>query len=127
MIEPVGRYLHSVGYFGVVGIDILCDRFGQQFLVDVNPRLTGISPFLMASRMFAQDGLRHGVYRASCSFPGSMSELFETVENQKDVRVTVLSAVENPSGQTTICHLAANSDSHQANHATLDSLTVPNL
>ena len=127
MIEPVGRYLHSVGYFGVVGIDILCDRFGQQFLVDVNPRLTGISPFLMASRMFAQDGLRHGVYRASCSFPGSMSELFETVENQKDVRVTVLSVVENPNGQTTICHLAANSDSHQANHATLDSLTVPNL
>lgn len=127
IIEPVGRYLHSVGYFGVVGIDLLRDTSGQLFLVDVNPRLTGISPFLLASRIFAKDGLVNGIYRASCCFPGSMQQLFTAAENCQSAQVVVLSAVEKPGGEMTICHLSANSDSDQRNHEALDSLTAPSL
>ena len=60
MIEPAGKYLHECGYVGVVGIDILQDGSNNMFLVDVNPRLTGITPFLMASRIFAREGLNEG-------------------------------------------------------------------
>ena len=65
IIVSVAKYLADQGYFGVVGIDILVDGQGESFLVDVNPRLTGITPFLMASRKFA-DGLDlgEGQYRA---------------------------------------------------------------
>lgn len=124
MIEPVAEYLHGVGYFGVVGIDLLEDSTGHLFLVDVNPRLTGISPFLMASRIFADDGLHHGIYRASCLFSGSMKQLFEAAETMKDARVVVLSAVEKADGQATICHLSANAESNELCHKALDSLTA---
>lgn len=122
MIEPVSRYLHSVGYFGVVGIDLLRDTSGRLFLVDVNPRLTGISPFLMASRIFAQDGISHGVYRASCRFPGAAQQLFAAVEQFQGVRIAVLSAVQQPDGLATVCHLSANSDSEFRCHEALDWL-----
>lgn len=127
MIEPVGQYLHRVGYFGVVGIDLLRDTSQRLFLVDVNPRLTGISPFLMASRIFAQDGLTHGVYRASCRFSGSIQQLIAAAEKIQDVRIVVQSAVEKPDGQMTICHLSANSDSDRRNHEALDSLLASTL
>lgn len=124
MIEPAANYLHSVGYFGVVGIDLLKDTAGRLFLVDVNPRLTGISPFLMASRIFAEDGLLHGVYRASCLFSGSMKQLFEAAENVEGAQVVVLSAVEKAGGHTTSCHLSANAESNQRCHEALDLLTA---
>ena len=74
MVKPAAEYLHSEGYFGVVGIDIVTNGVGDMFLVDVNPRLTGITPFLIASRMFAEEGLGEGIYLASCRFAGSMEE-----------------------------------------------------
>ena len=62
IIEPVGIHLHKSGYFGLVGIDILRNASNRLFLIDINPRLTGISPFLVASRIFAREGLTEGVY-----------------------------------------------------------------
>ena len=70
IVEAVGRHLHNAGYFGLVGIDVLCDSRDCWFLVDVNPRLTGISPFLMISRIFNGRGLTEGIYRASVRFRG---------------------------------------------------------
>ena len=123
--EAVGRYLHREGYFGLVGIDVLCDRNNRHFLVDVNPRLTGISPFLMASRIFAQKGLTEGIYRASARFQGSMDELISTAEDTTEARVVVLSAFEEPDSDSTVCHLAASSDSQQQCSDVLDQIAEP--
>jgi hypothetical protein len=126
IIEPAAKHLHSHGYFGVVGIDILRDTSGRMFLVDVNPRLTGISPFLMASRIFlADEGLTEGIYRASCRFRGTMEQLFDAAESVSDGRVLVLSAFEDhdsAAATETACHLSASSSSQKRNGAILDAI-----
>ena len=122
MFEPfspfliaTGHRLHQSGYHGLVGIDILQTAADEFFLVDVNPRLTGITPFLMAARIFQrQRGLTDGIYRASCRFSGTMEQLIEAAENVADCTVMVLSAFEevSQSGTTsTICHLSASGKS----------------
>ena len=125
MIEPAGHHLHNCGYFGLVGIDILRDGSNQLFLVDVNPRLTGISPFLMASRMFAQEGLTEGIYQASRRFQGSFEQLIAAAEAVEDARVVVLSGLDASPGvpeATTICHLSVSSESQGHNQQVLRDL-----
>lgn len=125
MIPPAARYLHGEGYFGVVGIDIVTDGSGRQFLVDVNPRLTGITPFLMASRRFAAQSVAtwgEGVYSASCRFAGTFEQLIEAAEAETKARVVVLSAFEEEDRQTTVCHLSVTSNSQLQNQQTLDRL-----
>ena len=128
MIEPAAKYLHAEGYFGVVGIDVVTNGDGQQFLVDVNPRLTGITPFLMASRMFAEQGLGEGIYLASFKFMGSLDQLISLAESfeqsKTPSRVVVLSAFEDPSGEYTTCHLSVTSDSQAQNQKVLSQLVV---
>ena len=116
------RCLSAHGYFGVVGIDILTDADGQQFLVDVNPRLTGVTPFLMASRRFVTQGATEGIYLASQNFAGSLDQLFRAAESIKDTNVLVLSACENVEDQTTICHLSVSSTSQADNQQILRRL-----
>ena len=122
MIKPVAEYLHQEGCFGVIGIDIVTTGEGKQFLVDVNPRLTGITPFLFASRMFAADGLTEGMYCASCKYDGSMTQLFKAAESETEGRVLVLSAFEEPAGNATVCHLSATADSQSNCQAILNRL-----
>ncbi|MEM7453624.1 MAG: ATP-grasp domain-containing protein [Planctomycetota bacterium] len=124
IVEPVATHLHDRGYFGVVGIDILRNANDEHFLVDVNPRLTGITPFLIASRIFNRAGLSEGVYSASCRFDGKIEQLIADAESagSDDLEVVVLSAVERDDGTTT-CHLSANSNSQDRCLRTLDLLT----
>lgn len=126
IIEPVGEHLHRRGYFGLVGIDILRDSANRYFLVDVNPRLTGISPFLMASRIFARrEGLSEGIYQANCHFQGSFEQLIDAAEQTRDARIIVLSAFEvatATTAPTTLCHLSVSSESQQRNQHILTQL-----
>lgn len=125
IVTATAKHLHAKGYFGLVGIDILRDKAGNCFLVDVNPRLTGITPFLMASRIFEQENsFEEGIYQASFRFSGSLEDLIERADAYSDCRVLVLSAfVENADDNpTTICHISASSNSQKRNRAVLDEL-----
>ncbi len=122
MIEATASFLHEHDYFGLVGIDVLTDANGQQFLVDANPRLTGVSPFLMASRTFATEGATEGIYLASQNFAGSMDELFEAAEAVTDAKLLVLSACEDAEDGTTICHLSVTSTCQADNQQILQRL-----
>jgi hypothetical protein len=127
-IRPTGEYLHSVGYFGLVGIDILRDSSNQCFLVDVNPRLTGISPFLAASRIFARrDGFDEGVYQASFRFDGTMEQLIAKAESRDDAKVLVLSAFEDSGSDqkvSTVCHISVTSNSQQKNQSIIKEMSI---
>lgn len=129
IVEPVGEYLHRRGYFGLVGIDVLRDSKDRLFLVDVNPRLTGITPFLMASRIFArQDGLREGVYQASRQFPGSIEQLLDRAEKVHNARVIVQSVFDQTTAAdavTTLCHISVNSPSQDRNQEILKEIFSP--
>ena len=96
--------------------------------MDVNPRLTGITPFLMASRIFAsEDSLDEGIYQASFSFNGTLENLIQAAEAYDDCRVLVLSAFEDhtKTGSTkTICHLSVSSTSTNRNQEVLDQLAA---
>jgi hypothetical protein len=125
LVIPAANYLHSQGYFGVVGIDLLQDASGQLYLVDVNPRLTGVSPFLMASRIFQREhGLTAGIYQASVRFSGSYDDLIESAESEAAAKVLVVSAFEEETstGLSTICHIAVNSSSQDQNQDVLERL-----
>jgi hypothetical protein len=124
-VEATGKLLHESGYFGVVGIDVLKTQTDEFFLVDLNPRLTGITPFLMASRIFANElGHPHGVYRAKCSFSGSLTELIDAAEAVEHCQVLVLSAFEeNIDGRdVTLCHLSASGATIAASDQALEDL-----
>ena len=126
IIEPTAAYLSSKGYLGVVGIDILEDKNGNVFLVDVNPRLTGITPFLIASRIFAtRPGHAEGRYQASCRFPGNLVQLIEHAEACSNGIIAVLSAFDDESAGETICHLSVTADSQQNCTSILDQFLQP--
>jgi hypothetical protein len=125
IIAAAANYLHSQRCFGVVGIDVVTDSDGRKYLVDVNPRLTGITPFLMASRRFAAQSeadFGQGIYMASSRFPGTLDELIEAAEAQTQSRVVVLSAYQESDQQSTLCHLSVTSNCQTQNQQTLDRL-----
>ncbi len=120
IVQAAGSYLHSQSYFGVVGVDILQDNQGQCFLVDVNPRLTGVSPFLMASRQFKNEGYDQGIYQASGRFPGTLNQLIAVAEKISDAKVLVLSACQQK--PVTVCHLSVSSNSQERNQQILQQV-----
>lgn len=104
--RPVAQYLHKNGYFGVVGIDVLENNNNEFFLVDLNPRLTGITPFLIASRLFINDGYAHGIYTASVELRGDLVGIIKRAEATKEARILILSAYQEPNSTITKCHIS---------------------
>jgi len=125
IVLATGEYLHRRGYLGLVGVDVLKDSGDKLFLVDVNPRLTGISPFLMLSRIFQTDGLTEGIYQASVEFNGTLDQLMSIAEEVDDSRLVVLSAFEDVQNSVTVCHLAASSTSMARCRDVLDCIQTP--
>lgn len=126
-VRAIADYLHSNRYFGVVGFDVLKTKRGEFFLVDLNPRLTGITPFLMASRIFKSElGHGAGVYQASCKFDGGLERLVAVAESESQCKVLVLSAFEetNAGNTTTVCHLSASGSSQDICLSALDRITA---
>lgn len=121
-IIATADHLHQQGYFGVVGIDLLKNQRDEWFLVDVNPRLTGITPFLVASLRFQARGIDSGIYRASCLYPGSLAKLLKHVQEFSDAKVAVLSAYDDQDNGTTTCHLSVSAADHPTCQRIFDQL-----
>lgn len=125
-VKSIADYLHANHYFGVVGFDVLKTKGGNFFLVDLNPRLTGITPFLMASRIFRSElGHQVGIYQASCKFGGSLKELIAAADAVADCKVLVLSAFEETVDSTThtVAHLSASGKGLSQCLTTLNNIT----
>ncbi|XP_032234563.2 uncharacterized protein LOC5509712 [Nematostella vectensis] len=54
-VRPVKKYLHSKGYFGVVGVDILTTKH-EQYVIDLNPRFNCSSALLLMAPHMAAKG-----------------------------------------------------------------------
>lgn len=100
-VRDVAQYCLSRGYFGACGIDVLMDRNGRGYVVDVNPRVTGTCPALMVftklNTASPSNSFRHGTFRRSKhhAFPGSAAELLQDVkefnESNRKLRVVIFS------------------------------------
>ncbi|CAB9531400.1 ATP-grasp domain [Seminavis robusta] len=106
--RDVADYCLSLGLWGFCGIDVLIDDKGQGHVVDVNPRVTGTCPALMAFRgMQKRFGFDYGLFRRSTShaFPGSLAQLLEQVEahnanHEGESRIVLFSVAEKSADQT---------------------------
>jgi hypothetical protein len=82
-VKDIVAYCHSLSFFGFCGVDVLFDKSGQGYLVDVNPRVTGSCPSLMVAQLFQDKyGFEYGLFRRSgdVCFYGPEEALFEQVE-----------------------------------------------
>lgn len=113
IVKSVAKHLSQNGYFGVVGVDILQNKNDEFFLVDINPRLTGITPFLIASRLLIHRGYEEGLYAASILFKGDLKALIRKAESIEKSKVFVLSAYEDKQSNITKCHLSIHSESQE--------------
>jgi len=106
-VQDVAQYCLSQGYWGACGIDILIDDTGRGFVVDVNPRVTGSCPALMALTKLQQQQQDPnaasswvGTFRRSTdhAYPGPATVLLQQVEefnaSQNDMRIVVFSFCE---------------------------------
>lgn len=130
-VTATARHLSERQYHGIGGIDVLKTGDGKLYLVDVNPRLTGITPFLMASRIFDRDdGLTVGLYQASRRSEGSIDQLINNAERvwlEQKIRVVVLSAVESTGedgSPITTCHLSASAQALEPCREALEELVT---
>jgi len=68
----------SLGFWGFLGIDVLFNTAGRGYLVDINPRVTGSSPALIALNILKKEyGFTLGLFRRSgdINFYGTSAEL----------------------------------------------------
>jgi predicted ATP-grasp superfamily ATP-dependent carboligase len=110
-VQEVVQYCVKRGYWGACGIDVLVDSKGKGFVVDVNPRVTGTCPALMAfQKLCEMDKTRFsvGTFRRSkqYAFTGSAEELLAAVDahnsTQDQTRVLIFSLFEKKPGCTLI-------------------------
>jgi hypothetical protein len=71
------KYLQSIGYYGVCGLDVVCNDFGA-YIVDINPRFQG-SSLLVSLNLWDAMGLGIG----DCyflAFENKLKEISERIE-----------------------------------------------
>ncbi|EFQ99433.1 hypothetical protein MGYG_02445 [Nannizzia gypsea CBS 118893] len=56
-IEKTAQFLHEKGYYGPAGVDVLTDSQGNQYVVDLNVRLTGLCHLGFLKGHFTRRGL----------------------------------------------------------------------
>mmetsp|Transcript_4162 Transcript_4162/g.5455 ORF Transcript_4162/g.5455 Transcript_4162/m.5455 type:complete len:502 (-) Transcript_4162:87-1592(-) len=81
-VEEVVRYCRGMGFWGFCGVDVLFNSSGEGYLVDINPRVTGSCPALMAlSQLQRAHGFTVGLFRRSGSinFFGTSKQLMSKV------------------------------------------------
>jgi hypothetical protein len=81
-VEEVVRYCRGMDFWGFCGVDVLFDSSGAGYLVDINPRVTGSCPALMALNLLNKKyDFSVGLFRRTgdnCYF-GSAEQLMEEV------------------------------------------------
>jgi hypothetical protein len=112
-VNDVARYCRSLGFWGFCGIDVLFDRTGQGFLIDVNPRVTGSCPALMVQKQLADHyDFSYGLFRRNGNqyYHGRIQECLEAVnafnrQHEGNVRVVLFSVVSEPDGLSTMLNI----------------------
>lgn len=123
----VAEYCRSRGYWGFCGIDVLFDPEGVGFVVDVNPRVTGTMPALMAAKQIQDKyGFTVGKMRRSskCFFAGSAEKLFNEVDkynvDHAGESLVVVFSIHEMNEEKTQINVGAYGNSHELCERLLD-------
>ncbi|EDO49844.1 predicted protein [Nematostella vectensis] len=99
-VIPVAEYLHSQGYFGIAGIDVITSPSGD-YLVDLNPRLTGFTPHALIAPYMAKEGLTKSLFKAADPHDCTTEELLKRanfINEQSEGRIVVLFSMDVEEG-----------------------------
>ena len=121
---PVAQSLHNEGYFGIVGCDVLVDSDGNQYVIDINPRLNTSTIICLLSKRMSQKGFLVGVMQGgSVAIKGNIRDAIEICETVSDGEIFIQSAVEED--QCTRCFITMFGASEQACEKLLDQVCIP--
>jgi len=97
-VQPVAKVLHYKKYFGVVGVDVLVDQSGKQYVVDINPRVNGSTPLLVASNSMEAKGWTHGITISEIKvYNKTKEEIISTANKVQSGVVVVISMIDKRS------------------------------
>lgn len=107
-VKDVAAYCESINFWGFMGIDVLFDKSGKGYLVDLNPRVTGSCPTIMLARQLqSRFGFENCIMRRSAKgvYPGSSAELLTKVEafneSHRGETMVILNSFYQTSPETT--------------------------
>lgn len=111
IVHKTAQYLSQEGYYGAVGIDVLENQKEELFLIDLNPRLNGSTPFVMACRLLSKNALNYGAYHPSIVVPFTAAQLIKECEEYENATIIVLAFYEEKNKTT--CHLGIHASSKE--------------
>ncbi|KAL4739355.1 hypothetical protein BDV11DRAFT_170152 [Aspergillus similis] len=60
LVEKLAVYMHDLGYYGPLGIDVMTSDTGEQWIIDLNTRPTGSHPLgYMTNHLYYRRGFKH--------------------------------------------------------------------
>jgi ATP-grasp domain len=86
-VRDVAKYIQSLGFWGFCGVDVLFDKSGQGYLVDVNPRVTGSLPAIMVGKLLHEKyGFEYCLFRRSAryAFRGTADSFLRSVDEYNE-------------------------------------------
>lgn len=131
-VRDVAQYCNSLGFWGFCGVDVLFDKSGRGYLVDVNPRVTGSCPALMVFQLLKDKyDYDFGLFRRSgdIMYYGPASELFERVKAHNEANdgksIIVLFAVLEEAENRTKLNMGVYSHSLEVCQTLLNQFAKP--
>lgn len=95
MIATIGKYAHQQKYFGVIGFDVLEDKDGQMYVIDVNFRVNGSTPLCLQRHTLLERGKEVAKYFSNYRIIGSLESILLNLKTELDNKeLIILSALE---------------------------------
>ncbi|MBE9208888.1 ATP-grasp domain-containing protein [Nostoc sp. LEGE 06077] len=95
MIAAIGKYAHQQKYFGVIGFDVLENKDGQMYVIDVNFRVNGSTPLCLQRHTLLELGKEVAQYSSNYRMVGSLESSLITLKSELDKKdLIILSAIE---------------------------------
>ncbi|QSJ19234.1 ATP-grasp domain-containing protein [Nostoc sp. UHCC 0702] len=95
MIAAIGQYAHQHKYFGVIGFDVLEDKDGHMYVIDVNFRVNGSTPLCLQRHTLLRLGKEVAKYSSNYRIVGSLESILLTLKPELDSKdLIILSALE---------------------------------
>ncbi|MCG6137561.1 MAG: ATP-grasp domain-containing protein [Nostoc sp. LLA-1] len=100
MIAAIGKYAHQQKYFGVIGFDVLENKDGQMYVIDVNFRVNGSTPLCLQRHTLLGLGKEVAKYFNNYRIIGSLESILWTLKPELDSKkLIILSALQKSDGE----------------------------
>ncbi|KAL8676500.1 MAG: hypothetical protein Q9186_006984 [Xanthomendoza sp. 1 TL-2023] len=126
IIELLASYMHDRGFYGPMGVDIITDQQGNQFIIDMNIRVIGSHPLGFLKNHFS---FRRGLHEAVLFFPLFLTcdrETFERIFRQRLLagRLIITGWCHDKEGITNVTTMILAAEDKSRLRAFIDEVTV---